>query len=842
MSATVSHTFETQQRKRHRILSARLRRGLALIGAIGIGLLLAGIVLALNNYQAFRAAGEQVDLGIGVSGSYTDTFTADGAYRVVKEEYVSGEARTSGDNPSDFSSYDTYTDFINLTPYTMSSEGGFVHQIGIHIFEAGDTQMRLALYEDTEGVPRLLLAQSEPLSATSTGWLWFDIEPQSVPGDTRYWLAYQATNDDAKLGWKWSLSQEGYRFLGWGWGPFPNLLEMTWGPVNNRTCYQIAYTATQYALDVAYTIPVTPTMDAYTLTVRGATSGEPFSVTADDQAVGIISYNPTTRYVFSDDMESSVGGWTANGFTRIVTDSSYYSSPTHVWWTDDVPYGSSASLTSIPIELPFSARDLELRFWHRMVSEFNYDGGWVEYRTQNENGTWPTWSAVTDTMFIQGGYNSEVFSVPSGAHAAWTWTITGVVRIRIPVTAAGHSIQWRWIFECDVIGAEPPDEPDGWWIDDVRVLGTVSNDTDLVFSLPLSLVNDGQVTVQFQDTITNSYPDLLGIDLIEIAGVLYNRPPTVTITTPNGGEYWSGTQTVEWSGSDLNRDIIAYNVYLSTNGGVTWTTSLYQVSYSETEMPATHSWPGFDTSAFGDSDACLIRVEASDGDASASDQSDAVFTIDNTDPSIANETPADGSTITTTMPTVSATLADATSEVDDTAITMTVDGNFVAHTYDEGSGTVSYTPISALTNASHVATLSVQDRAGNAASRTWSFSVNEPPASVLLTAAPTTIAADGVSTSTVTATVRSNSGHPVADGTEVVFSTTMGTLAGGAVYTTTTQSGVAIAVLTAPETDGTASITARAGEAEGTIEVSLITQATGEFYIYLPIVIKTRAP
>ena len=1140
MSATVSHTFEAHQQRGHRTLSAGLRRGLALIGAIGVGLLMAGVVLALNNYQAFHAAGEQIDLGTGVSGSYTDTFAADDTYRVVREEYMSGEARTLADNPAAFSGRDTYTDVINFTPYTMTAEGGFIYRIGIHIFEAGDTQISLALYEDTEDVPRLLLAESEPLTVTDVltpaGWLWFDIEPQLVPADTRYWLAYQATNDDAKLGWRGLLlgDQDGYRFRDWDWGPFPDLAGRTWGPVNYRTCYQIAYTTTQYALDVAYTIPVTPTLDAYTLTVRGVTSGEPFSVTADAQAVGIIPYNPTAQYVFSDDIESGVGGWMANGFMHIVTDSGHYSSPTHVWWTDDVTSSSTASLTSAPITLPFNARNMELRFWHRIVSEFNYDGGWVEYRIQNENGTWPVWSEVTDTMFFQGGYNALLEHVPSGPHRGWTWTITDVVRVRIPVTAAGRAVQWQWVFECDPLGGGGPYQPDGWWIDDVRVLGTVSDDADLFFSVPLSLVDDGEVAVRFQDTITNSYPDLLGIDLIEISGVLYNRPPTVTVTAPNGSEYWSGSQTIEWSGSDPNRDVITYNVYLSTNGGVTWTTSLYQVSYSETEMPAAHSWDGFDTAAFGDSGACLIRIEASDGDANASDQSDAVFTIDSTDPSVtltapnggevlqgggsyevtwsasddnfdslpialyystdggasfpftmtnatandgsfswtvpalddddvrvrvvaidlagnsgqddsdanftvdstdpsvtltapnggemlqggesyevtwsasddnfdslpialyystdggasfpftmtnatandgsfswtvpalddddvrvrvvatdlagnsgqddsdadftidstppdgtvtvaegdytlscavhltldapddasemyldgdlidalnvrqwiayttaatvtltagegskmvtvryrdvagnegnlasdtvvydvtpptvANETPADESTVTTGTPIISATLADATSGVDSTAITMTVDGNLVAHTYDEGSGAISYTPSSALTNASHVVTLSVQDRAGNAALWTWSFSVNEPPALVLLTADPATIVADGASTATVTATVRSNSGHPVADGTEIVFSTTMGTLAGGAVYTTTTQGGVAIAVLTAPETDGTALITAKTGEVENTIEVSL---SPGEFYIYLPIVVKTQAP
>jgi hypothetical protein len=623
------------------------RGALVALSAVALALMMVGLVLAANNRASFPPAVEQVGPGEGYSGTYTDTHTADGVYRVLRETYVTGTARTLADNPNELTYFGTYTNVIAFVPYTMPPEGGFIYRIAPYIFQTGTTQLRVALYADTEGLPRLLMAQSEVLTVsdilTEPGWLWFDIEPQRIPGNTRYWLAYQANNNQAQLGWKLTSAAEEYRQRPWNWGPFPPLAGTTWGETGRRSFFQIAYTATQYALDAAYTVPVTPSLDAYTLTVRVATSGEPFSVTADGLAVGLITYTPTAHTAFSDDMEGGPSDWMADGFSLVISGTGYYSSAEHSWWTDDVPYTSTAILTSAPISIPFSAHDMELQFWMRMVSEFAWDGGWLEYRIQDEHGNWSLWSEILPTDILKGHYNcllgaptgcQGLVHLVSGPHNGWSGEgepLSGTIRVQVPISATGRVIQWRWVFECDPLGnALPLPQPAGWWIDDVRVVGTTSEDTVLIWPLPVSAAEDGQVVVHFQDTLTNTYPDLLGIDLIEVTGILYNRAPVVTVTFPNGGEYLSGTQTVSWEGLDVNGDVVTYNVYLSLDNGANWSDSLYQVSYRETEEPATHSWSEFDTTIFSDSQACLIRIQASDGDASAFDQSDAVFTIDNT--------------------------------------------------------------------------------------------------------------------------------------------------------------------------------------------------------------------
>ena len=76
-----------------------------------------------------------------------------------------------------------------------------------------------------------------------------------------------------------------------------------------------------------------------------------------------------------------------------------------------------------------------------------------------------------------------------------------------------------------------------------------------------------------------------------------------------------------------------------------------------------------------------------------------------------------------------------------------------------------------------------------------------------VTAFPSISVADGRSTTTISATVRDSNGRPVADGTRVGFTTTLGQFRQSVV---TTSSGVARAVLVAGGVPGIAKITATA--------------------------------
>lgn len=95
---------------------------------------------------------------------------------------------------------------------------------------------------------------------------------------------------------------------------------------------------------------------------------------------------------------------------------------------------------------------------------------------------------------------------------------------------------------------------------------------------------------------------------------------------------------------------------------------------------------------------------------------------------------------------------------------------------------------------------------------TLSGSIFAQQGTTKLTAFPAMSVADGRSTSTITAEVRLSSGRPVADGTRVVFATTIGYFRESIA---TTSNGLARAVLVSSPSPGTAKITASAltGEA-----------------------------
>jgi hypothetical protein len=112
----------------------------------------------------------------------------------------------------------------------------------------------------------------------------------------------------------------------------------------------------------------------------------------------------------------------------------------------------------------------------------------------------------------------------------------------------------------------------------------------------LSSANVNQVTGLTVSEITAYLTPTTAVD---------NTPPTVAVTSPNGGETLTGNQpyTVTWTASDAS-GIVAIHIYQSIDGGLTYTPVIYGL-----ENTGSYSW----TPANRPTTAAWIKVVAVDG-------------------------------------------------------------------------------------------------------------------------------------------------------------------------------------------------------------------------------------
>jgi hypothetical protein len=114
-----------------------------------------------------------------------------------------------------------------------------------------------------------------------------------------------------------------------------------------------------------------------------------------------------------------------------------------------------------------------------------------------------------------------------------------------------------------------------------------------------------------------------------------SSPPTVRLLNPNGGERWGarGTQRLAWEGSDPDGDPLTYNLQISSDGGETWSTLALFLTDTTYEVRLDE---------LAGTEHGRVRIIASDGVNTASDESDADFSITRKGPQIAILNPDDG--------------------------------------------------------------------------------------------------------------------------------------------------------------------------------------------------------
>jgi hypothetical protein len=149
------------------------------------------------------------------------------------------------------------------------------------------------------------------------------------------------------------------------------------------------------------------------------------------------------------------------------------------------------------------------------------------------------------------------------------------------------------------------------------------------FTVDESYEDEERAAGQFREWIP--YPDGVATIAVVLDGTEIGEravsasPPTVTVTSPNGGELWgfSGFQRVSWLAEDADGDPLAANVLVSADLGASWRA----LAVNQTDQ-----FFDVDVSSMPGGGELLLKVEVSDGVNTASDVSDSAFAAEHKPP------------------------------------------------------------------------------------------------------------------------------------------------------------------------------------------------------------------
>ncbi|ACQ81027.1 Ig domain protein group 1 domain protein [Beutenbergia cavernae DSM 12333] len=271
---------------------------------------------------------------------------------------------------------------------------------------------------------------------------------------------------------------------------------------------------------------------------------------------------------------------------------------------------------------------------------------------------------------------------------------------------------------------------------------------------------------------------------------------TVTLLDANGNPVGAGGDAVTLS---------------STAGTLSGVTDNGDGTYTATLTSATAA--GTATVSFTVNDAEADATAAVQFVAGAADPGTSTIEADPT--SIV----ADGaSTSTVTVTLLDANGNPVTAGGDD--VVVSTDAGTVSAVTDNGDGTYSATLTSATTAGTATLTFTVNDAAADATATVQFVAGAADPGTSTIEADPTSITADGASTSTITVTLQDSNGNPVGTGGDTV---TIATDAGTLGVVTDNGDGTYTATFTSATTAGTATVsfTVNGADAPATAEVQL---------------------
>lgn len=481
---------------------------------------------------------------------------------------------------------------------------------------------------------------------------------------------------------------------------------------------------------------------------------------------------PSVQIPFSDDMESGSGKWSATGLWHQedgTGNCDNSQSPTTSWYygsaavcTYNTGAANSGSLTTnSPIAIPANAES-HLTLWSWEKTE---GGGGFDTRTL---------SLSTDGVAFSPIYDSTNNSA--------TW-----YQVSQDLSAyAGMNVWLR--FDFDTVDNQD-NSYKGWYIDDVKITSRFSF-TNTAY---VSSNEDKSDTGTWKTTIT--------------------LPPTPTVVDDNTSTDEDTAVLIDILANDTDPD----NNPLSV-------ASVTQPNLGTVTNQGTHVTYTPDANVNG-LDTFTYVADNGVGGAATATVTVTVNPVDDAPQAVVITGPSSGvvgqeyTFTATTSIVVLGNPGAATQAVAPAAVfPLTYTWQATNHQASEQTGEFSASKSFVWTSpGTKTISLVVANAMGQTSAERSIMIAAGAPANVTVTVAPTSLPANGTSTSDVTATIRDEFGNPLAN-QPINFTTSLGSITASAL---TNGAGVAQATLTAASTPGTATVTASAGSVSGTAQAAM---------------------
>jgi PKD repeat protein len=325
---------------------------------------------------------------------------------------------------------------------------------------------------------------------------------------------------------------------------------------------------------------------------------------------------------------------------------------------------------------------------------------------QAEHFTTSSGVAVQESSDPAGGGGRAIGELEHGDYVSYAPINLGDISrldLRVAPGALGGTIEARI------------DSPEGPLAGSVNVPGTGTPQPWTTVRMPVSDPGGAhKLFLVFNNPLVPRNPALpgtmLSLNFIEFVGRGVNSAPRATATADPATGAAPLNVRFTGGGTDGDGDTLTYTWDFGVPGSDSDRTTSKDAVY-------TYSTPGTYTAT----------VTVSDGHG-GTDTATAQITVteapDTTAPAITDLTPAPGSSTVNRQPTIAATVKDDRTTLTTEDLVLYVDGVQVkGFTYDATAGRLAYTPAKRLATSEHSVRVLAVDQAGNAATRTWSFTV-----------------------------------------------------------------------------------------------------------------------